>query len=288
MAMERLCGFDKLNLMKSHHMTSMEFGAHNLSLATSNFTNPYALMAPRYPNPDNTLPKLLHECPEVCKEIDHGTTTIGFKYQGGVVLCADSRATAGSYVNSQTVRKIVELNDYMLGTMAGCAADCTYWHRVLTYETRLHELRFRQRLPVDSVARIMSNVSYQYRGMGLSMGMMLAGCDSQGVKLMYVDSDGVRLDGNCFSVGSGCTFALSYLDTNYKWELTDEEAYDLARRAICQATYTDAFSGGTVRLYHITPKGWKNISNTDCKQLREIYEADKKEKLAEKAALEKL
>lgn len=31
-------------------------------------------------------------------QFDHGTTTLGFRYKGGVVLAVDSRATGGSYI----------------------------------------------------------------------------------------------------------------------------------------------------------------------------------------------
>lgn len=31
-------------------------------------------------------------------KLDHGTTTLGFMYQGGVVLAVDSRATGGQYI----------------------------------------------------------------------------------------------------------------------------------------------------------------------------------------------
>ena len=60
---------------------------------------------------------------------DHGTTTLGFKYQGGVLLAVDSRATGGMYIGSGSVKKIIEINKFLLGTMAGGAADCTYWER---------------------------------------------------------------------------------------------------------------------------------------------------------------
>ena len=79
---------------------------------------------------------------------DHGTTTLGFKYQvahfwtkriqpkvlvkGGVLLAVDSRATGGMYIGSGSVKKIIEINKFLLGTMAGGAADCTYWERVLS------------------------------------------------------------------------------------------------------------------------------------------------------------
>lgn len=38
-------------------------------------------------------------------KINHGTTTLAFKYKGGVIVAVDSRATAGSYVASGTVKK---------------------------------------------------------------------------------------------------------------------------------------------------------------------------------------
>jgi 20S proteasome subunit beta 5 len=31
-------------------------------------------------------------------QFDHGTTTLGFRYKGGVVLAVDSRATSGNFV----------------------------------------------------------------------------------------------------------------------------------------------------------------------------------------------
>jgi 20S proteasome subunit beta 5 len=31
---------------------------------------------------------------------DHGTTTLGFKYNGGIVMAVDSRATGGQYIGN--------------------------------------------------------------------------------------------------------------------------------------------------------------------------------------------
>ena len=39
------------------------------------------------------------------------------------------------------------------------------------------------------------------------------------------------------SVGSGSTFAYGILDTAYKWDMTDDEARELGRRAIHHATH---------------------------------------------------
>src|SRR4051794_17661932 len=93
--------------------------------------------------------------------------------------------------------------------------------------------------------------------MGLSMGTMLTGVGHGGIfGLYYVDTDGTRLEGNLFCVGSGQTFAYGVLDRGYKWELTDEEALELATRSILAATHRDAYSGGYINLYHIKEDGW--------------------------------
>ena len=84
----------------------------------------------------------------------------------------------------------------------------------------------------------------------------------QGPAIFYVDSDGTRLKGDLFSVGSGSTFAYGVLDQGYRWDLTDAEAQELGRRSIYAAGHRDAFSGNTVNLYHVKQDGWQFIGNS--------------------------
>jgi hypothetical protein len=74
-------------------------------------------------------------------------------------------------------------------------------------ECRLHELRNKERISVAAASKILSNIVYGYKGMGLSMGTMICGWDKTGPTIFYVDSDGNRLKGDAFCVGSGQTFA---------------------------------------------------------------------------------
>ncbi|THH05327.1 hypothetical protein EW146_g9933 [Bondarzewia mesenterica] len=204
-----------------------------------------------------------HADPNCRIKIQHGTTTLAFRFQGGVIVAVDSRATAGSYIASGTVRKVIEINPYLLGTMAGGAADCQYWETYLGIQCRLHELRNKERISVAAASKYLSNLVYSYKGMGLSMGTMICGWDKTGPAVFYVDSDGTRLKGDIFSVGSGSTFAYGVLDQGYRWDLTDEEAQELGRRSIYAAGHRDAFSGNTCNLYHVKEDGWKFIGNYD-------------------------
>lgn len=107
---------------------------------------------------------------ESCRiKMKHGTTTLAFRFNQGIIVAVDSRATAGSYIASQTVKKVIEINPYLLGTMAGGAADCSYWERYLGQQCRLYELKNKERISVAAASKILSNIVYSYKGMGLSM-----------------------------------------------------------------------------------------------------------------------
>jgi 20S proteasome subunit beta 5 len=204
-----------------------------------------------------------------------GTTTLGFRFQGGVVLAVDSRASSGQYIASKTVQKVLEINDYLLGTMAGGAADCQYWERVLGMECRLWELRNGSKITVAAASKILASITYAYRNYDLSMGTMIAGWDKYGPALYYVDDQGTRMKHDIFSVGSGSIYAYGVLDAGYKWDLTADEATELARRAIFHATYRDGGSGGFVSVYHIHETGqekkWVKISREDQTKLFDRY-----------------
>lgn len=110
----------------------------------------------------------------------------------------------------------------------------------------MYELNEGERISVAAASKILCNLVSSYRGMGLSMGTMICGWDTKGPGLYYVGDDGRRLTSNSFCVGSGATYAYGVLDSGYNWDLTKEEAIELAKRSIFQATFRDSMSGGSV------------------------------------------
>jgi 20S proteasome subunit beta 5 len=225
------------------------------------------------------IPRVMPACPVPAAvpklHLKKGTTTLGFMFNGGVILAVDSRASSGQYIASQTVQKVLEINDYLLGTMAGGAADCQYWQRVLGMECRLWELRNGTRITVAAASKILASITYSHKDAGLSMGTMIAGWDKHGPSLYYVDDQGTRIKHNIFSVGSGSIYAYGVLDAGYKPDLTPAQAADLGRKAIFHATYRDGGSGGFVSVYHIHAQGWTKISRDDQSELYHTYMAHK-------------
>jgi 20S proteasome subunit beta 5 len=81
--------------------------------------------------------------------------------------------------------------------------------------------------------------------------------------IYYVDNSGQRIEGSIFAVGSGSTFALGILDTEFRSDLSVDEAIALGIKAIRHATFRDAYSGGMINIYHITREGWVKVYTDD-------------------------
>eukprot|EP00954_Amorphochlora_amoebiformis_P016035 1258713-Amorphochlora_amoeboformis.AAC.1 len=218
-------------------------------------------------------------------KFSHGTTTLAFVFKGGVLVSVDSRASMGSYIGSGTVKKVIPIHKYLIGTMAGGAADCSFWERNLAMQCRLHELREGKRISVAAASKLLGNVVFQYRGYGLSMGTMIAGMDEKkGPALFYVDSDGTRLKGNLFSVGSGATYAYGILDNEYDPDMDEKAAVELGKRAIYHATHRDAYSGGTINTFVIREStGYEQVFKGD---MNELHYGQYAEEAAAEAAAE--
>lgn len=63
---------------------------------------------------------------------------------------------------SQSVKKVIEINPFLLGTMAGGAADCQFWERDLGRQCRLYELRNKERISVAAASKLLANTMLVY------------------------------------------------------------------------------------------------------------------------------
>jgi 20S proteasome subunit beta 5 len=66
------------------------------------------------------------------------------------------------YIASQSVKKVIEINPFLLGTMAGGAADCQFWERDLGRQCRLYELRNKERISVAAASKLLANTMFLF------------------------------------------------------------------------------------------------------------------------------
>nr|XP_046265188.1 proteasome subunit beta type-11a [Scatophagus argus] len=307
MALEDICGFKDTPVHckwfpastfedtdTSLHMAGNDnFGMKTLKRSVRNSGIPLHFFIPALPNSAlfSRTPSFLFSTANhsgtVCRPfpLSHGTTTLGFIFQGGVIAAADTRASAGGLVACPVVHKITPIHSHLVVTSSGSGADCMLWERILTREIRLYQLRHRRCLSIQGIAKLLSFMLHPFKGTEVCVALTLCGWDKEAVthggpKLIYVCSDGARLQGEVFSVGSGSPYAYGVLDRELRWSLSKEEAISLAREAVFRATHRDAYSGNNVDLFHITAEGWSQREREDLKE--EYYrDMERKAKIVE-------
>ncbi|XP_073480967.1 proteasome subunit beta type-11-like [Aquarana catesbeiana] len=200
---------------------------------------------------------------------EHGTTTLAFLYADGVAVATDSRSSAGKLVSSPDSRKAFLIHSHLLATTSGSAADCQFFGRVLAMECRLYQVRNGYMPSVRGAARMLSVLMMPFRGTKVCAAVTLCGWDRDGPCICYVYNDGTRLCSDILSVGSGSPFAYSIIDDGYKPGMKEEEARQLARRAVCHAGRRDAYSGGLVDVYWVREGGCEMDPREDLSQLYE-------------------
>ncbi|XP_053555929.1 proteasome subunit beta type-11-like [Bombina bombina] len=212
----------------------------------------------------------------------HGTTTLAFLYEGGVVAATDTRSSANKLVCSPDSRKAKLIHSHLLASTSGSAADCQFFGRVLSRECRLYQLRNGHMPSVRGAARLLSFLMLPFRGTDICAAFTLSGWDRSGPSICYVYNDGTRLSSDIISVGSGSPYAYSVVDEGYRQGMQEEDARRLARRAVCHAGRRDAYSGGLVDVYWIREGGCERDPREDLGVLYERLMQEEKEEGAER------
>jgi len=192
-----------------------------------------------------------------------GTTTVGILGKDIVVLAADKRATAGHLIVDKNVKKVMPINEDMAVTIAGTVSDIQLIVKYVKSELKLKELKTGRKATVKEAANLLSGINYhnirRYAGIGGVCHFLFGGTDAHGQHLYDLFPDGsiteiTKKDG-FISSGSGSVFAFGVLEDQWKPDLSESEAIDLAYRAINAALQRDTASGQGVDVFVIDKKG---------------------------------
>lgn len=198
---------------------------------------------------------------DITEPLKTGTTTIGIRYKDGVIITTESQATAGFFVASRTAQKLFKVNDYVAATISGGVADCQYVVNQSRVNSKLREIETGDVPEPKFVANIVRNLLFQGRSYFLAL-MIVGGYSlSEQTGVLYgVDLLGTLFEEEKFlSFGSGSTYALGVLEAEYKPDMSEEEAVNLAKRAITSARIRDAGSGYEIQMIRINKDGFKAI-----------------------------
>jgi len=200
---------------------------------------------------------------EYIKEhIKKGTTTCALTCNDGVVLAADTRASAGFFIADRHVMKIQKVDRHMGMTIAGGVADAQNLVDIMRYNSNIYRLSNKEPIPIKSAARLCSNVLFNQRYFPYYVQIILAGVDKtkEEGQIYNIDLFGSMTSEKFISTGSGSPVAYGYLETEFKENLTVNEAYKIAIQAIAAAIRRNSGTGDGINVVIIDKDGYRELS----------------------------
>jgi proteasome beta subunit len=208
----------------------------------------------------------------IADQIKKGTTTCALTCNDGIVLAADTRASAGFFIADRHVMKIQKVDRNLGMTIAGGVADAQNLVDIMRYNANIYRLTNRELMPVKSAARLCSNVLFNQRYFPYYVQIILAGYDNKaGGQIYNIDLFGSMTSEKFISTGSGSPVAYGYLESEFKENLSVNEAYKIAIQAIAAAIRRNAGTGDNINAVIIDKDGYHELSKEKKESVSVVY-----------------
>jgi proteasome beta subunit len=200
----------------------------------------------------------------IADQIKKGTTTCALTCKDGVVLAADTRASAGLFIADRHVMKIQKVDQHLAMTIAGGVADAQNLVDTMRYNANLFRLQNKELMPVKSAARLCSNILFNQRYFPYYVQIIMAGyTKGEGSNIYNIDLFGSMTTEKFISTGSGSPVAYGYLESEYKDNMSVNDAYKVAMQAIAAAIRRNAGTGDSINVVIIDKNGYREMSKEE-------------------------
>ncbi|WP_135828503.1 Ntn hydrolase family protein [Halorussus halobius] len=187
------------------------------------------------------------------KELKTGTTTIGLTTADGVVMVTDKRASLQTMVSSKTAQKVEAIHPAGALTISGSVSAAQSLIQTLEVENNLYETRRGDDMSMQALSTLTSNLLRS--GSFLVTVPVLGGVDEEGGHIYSYDALGGMTEETYSVSGSGSQFALGVLEQEFEEGLGQDEAREVAIRALKSAVERDTATGNGMWLAEIDADG---------------------------------
>lgn len=196
----------------------------------------------------------------IAEQIKKGTTTCALTCKDGVVLAADTRASAGLFIADRHVMKIQKVDSHLGLTIAGGVADAQNLVDTMRYNANIYRFQNKELIPIKSAARLCSNILFNQRYFPFYVQLIMAGyTKGEGAIIYNLDLFGSISSEKFISTGSGSPVAYGYLESEFREGLSVNEAYKIAMHAIAAAIRRNAGTGDNINVVIIDKDGYREL-----------------------------
>jgi proteasome beta subunit len=182
--------------------------------------------------------------------VPHGTTVLGLKFAGGIVMAGDRRATAGNIIADSKMRKVFAADDYSVIAIAGAAGQAADLVKLFQLELEHYEKITGDRLSLEGKANRLAQMirsNFPMAMQGLVVVPLFGGFDERKDegRIFYYDATGGRWEEDDYqTTGSGGQSAKNSLKKRWRPGLASDEALRVAVEALIDAAEDDAATSG--------------------------------------------
>ena len=190
-----------------------------------------------------------------------GATAVGITFSEGVVLAAEKRVSYGNFVINKNTKKTFPVTDYVGAACAGMIADMQVLVRQVGALAKIRKLETRRNVAPNSIAKLMSVIMFERRFFPLLTQVIVGGMIDK-PQIYTLDPVGSVLPDDYAAVGTGAEMALGVLDAEFKQKLSQDQARELALKAIKSSIQRDSASGDGVDVLITSSRGHTEESMT--------------------------
>jgi len=214
--------------------------------------------------------------------VPQATTVLAIRYQEGVVIAGDRRATEGYQIAERRIEKVFKIDEYSAMAIAGAAGPCIEMARLFQTELEHYEKLEGVQLSCEGKANklgqmVKANLPMVFQG--LVVMPLYVGYDmkrTEGRIFKYDLAGGRYEESDYHAIGSGGKDARNTMREHFKKGMAEQEALKLALLALYNAADDDVGTGGPdlVRGIYPTAKIVNATGITDVteQQIRGIYD----------------
>ena len=188
-----------------------------------------------------------------------GATAVGITYNEGVVFASERRIAYGNFVVSKTTKKTFVITQYVGAACAGLVADMQILSLQVAALAKIRRMEIKREVPPNTIAKMMSNMMYERRFFPLLTQVIVGGLVDKPT-IYTLDPLGSVLPDDYAAVGTGAEMALGVLDPQYKNDLTETQAVELAVKSVRAASMRDSASGDNIDVLVINKNGVKETA----------------------------
>ncbi len=211
-----------------------------------------------------------------------GTTVLALRYEQGVVVAGDRRATEGFQIAHRSIEKVFAADDMSAVAIAGAAGPAVEMVRLFQTELEHYEKVEGERLTLEGKANKLSQMiraNLPAAMQGLVVVPLFAGFDdrrNQGRIFKYDVTGGRYEEDDYHATGSGGKDARSSLKKRYRADLSREDAITVAIEALFDAADEDVGTGGPDLMRGIFPTvsaiSSEGIAEVGEEEIRSLFE----------------